>query len=62
MYMLRREPTMKGEKEEVLKRIAHDLEWLYHNAPDKGERGAVSHVEDIVLNWLDAEIGKRFAE
>ena len=53
---------MKSEKERVLKRIAHDLEWLYHNAPDKGERDAVSHVEDVVLNWLDAEIGKRFAE
>jgi hypothetical protein len=53
---------MKGEKEKILKRIAHDLEWLYHSAADKGERDAVSFVEDIVLNWLDAEIGKRFAE
>ena len=53
---------MKGEKEKILRRIALDLDWMYDNAEDKGERDAVSFVEDIVLNWLDAEIDKRFTE
>ena len=52
----------KGEKEKVLRRMALDLDWLYDNAKDKGERDAVSHVGDIVDNWLDAEIDKRFVE
>jgi hypothetical protein len=60
--MLRREPTMKGEKEKILRRMALDLDWLYDNAEDKGERDAVSLVEDIVHNWLDAEIDKRFVK
>ena len=53
---------MKGEKEAVLRRVALDLEWLYHNAEDKAEGRAVAYVEDIVLNWLDIEIDKRFVE
>lgn len=53
---------MKGEKEKILRRIALDLDYLYDNAEDNGEREAVSHVEDIVHNWLDAEIDKRFTE
>jgi hypothetical protein len=53
---------MKGEKEKVLRRMALDLDWLHDNAEDKGERDAVAFVEDIVLNWLDAEIDKRFTE
>jgi hypothetical protein len=62
--MLRRESIMKGEgeKEKRLRRIVPDLDWLYDNAKDKGERDAVAFVEDIVLNWLDAEIDKRFVE
>ena len=51
---------MKDNKYEVVKRIAYDLEWLYNNAEDKGERDAVSFVEDIVHNWLADEINKRF--
>ena len=43
-------------KLEVLERIRDDLELLYNNAEDKGERGAVSYVEDIVDNWLNAEL------
>jgi hypothetical protein len=53
---------MKDDKEKVLRRMALDLDWLYDNAKDKGERDAVSFVEDIVHNWLDAEMDKRFAE
>ena len=53
---------MKDKKQVVLERIAYDLDWLYDNAKDKGEREAVSFVEDIVHNWLGAEIDKRFAE
>jgi hypothetical protein len=53
---------MKGEKEKILRRMALDLDWLYDNAEDKGERDAVSLVEDIVHNWLDAEIDKRFVK
>ena len=52
----------EGEKEKMLRRVALDLDWLHDNAEDKGEREAVALVEDIVLNWLDAEIDKRFAE
>jgi hypothetical protein len=62
LHLLRRDPIMDGDKEKVLRRMALDLDWLYDNAEDKGERGAVSHVEDIVHNWLDAEIDKRFVE
>jgi hypothetical protein len=53
---------MKGEKEKVLRRLALDLGWMHDNAEDKGEREAVAFVEDIVLNWLDIEIDKRFTE
>jgi hypothetical protein len=52
----------EGEKEKMLRRVVLDLDWLYDNAADKGERDAVAQVEDIVLNWLDAEIDKRFTE
>ena len=52
----------EGEKEKRLRRIVPELDWLYDNAKDKGERDAVSFVEDIVLNWLDDEIDKRFVE
>ena len=52
----------QSEKEKRLRRIVPELDWLYDNAADKGERDAVSHVEEIVLNWLDAEIEERYAE
>ena len=43
-------------KLEVLERIRDDLDLLYYNAEDQGEREAVSFVEDIVDNWLNAEL------
>ena len=46
-------------KLEVLKRISDDLEWLYDNAKDKGERDAVDFVEDVVHGWYNAEASKQ---
>jgi len=53
---------MSETKEQVLARMLRDLEGLYENAADNGERGAVSYVEDIVINWYNAEIKKRDEE
>ena len=53
---------MSETKEQILERILRDLDTLYENADDNGERGAVSYVEDIVINWYNAEINKRDEE
>ena len=50
------------EKLGVLIRISDYLEWMYDNAEDDGERGAVSYVEDVVHNWYNTEVAKQFKE
>jgi hypothetical protein len=47
---------MSETKEQILERMVRDLDTLYENADDNGERGAVSYVEDIVINWYNAEL------
>jgi hypothetical protein len=47
----------KAEKRlKKMQRMQKDLDWLYTTARDSGEREAISFVEDIVDNWVDAEL------
>ncbi|MCP4212061.1 MAG: hypothetical protein GY764_11355 [Halieaceae bacterium] len=50
---------MSESKEQILARMLRDLDTLYDNADDNGERGAVAHVEDVVLGLYECEIKKR---
>jgi len=51
---------MSKSKEQILARMMRDLDTLYELAADNGERDAVDFVEDIVINWYNAEIRKRW--
>ena len=50
---------MSETKEQILERMLRDLDTLYENADDNGERGAVAYAEDIIIGLYNAEIKKR---
>ena len=44
------------ERITVIQKMQKDLDWLYMTARDGGEREAISFVEDVIDNWVDAEL------
>ena len=56
-FLFGKKPTLHTDHRrlEKIQRMQKDLDWLYLTARDSGERGAISFVEDIVDNWVDAE-------
>ena len=44
------------ERITVIRRMQKDLDWLYSTARDKGEKEAISFVEDVIDNWVDSEL------
>ena len=62
-FLFGREPTPNDRRRlTVIRRLHKDLDWLYTTARDSGEREAISFVEDIVDNWVDAELKFRAEE
>lgn len=44
------------ERITVIQKMQKDLDWLYMTARDGGEREAISFVEYVIDNWVDAEL------
>lgn len=56
-FLFGKDPTTKDDRRlKVIQKMLKDLDWLYTTARDKGEREAISFVEDVIDNWVDAEL------